>query len=292
MDNIPRQLIHKARFLHLNMSVQVFEPLSPVTTVPLQPVWADKRPSGAAGADIILPCYNPAEGWEAILIRQYRILKQQLSGVPLQLILVNDGSTRNFGPAQLGRLEAEIPDIIIVSYAMNRGKGYATREGVRRSRHPYQICTDLDFPFGTLAIKEVYEKLQAGADVVAGERGDAYLQVLPAKRKVITRLSRAMNRMVLQLKTSDAQAGLKGFNTRGRELMLSTRVPGFLYDSEFMYKASKDPGLLIQPLSIYCRPEIRFSSFSVRLLTREFRNYLRILQRDTKKTPWPTTTDY
>jgi glycosyltransferase involved in cell wall biosynthesis len=271
------------------MSVQLLEP---ITTVPLLSVLVEKRPPVPGGVDIILPCYNPPEGWETTLIRQHRILKQQLSGVPLQFILVNDGSTRHFGPAQLGLLEAAIPDIIIVSYALNRGKGYAIREGVRRARHPYQICTDLDFPFGTLAVKEAYEKLLAGADVVAGERGDAYLRVLPARRQVITRLSRAMNRMVLQLKTSDAQAGLKGFNARGRELMLATRVPGFLYDSEFMYKASKDPGLLIEPLSIRCRPEIRFSSFSVRLLTREFRNYLKILQRDTKKTPWPTTTDY
>jgi glycosyltransferase involved in cell wall biosynthesis len=273
------------------MSVLIPKPSLP-TTVPLLSVRPDDEPPRAAGVDIILPCYNPPDGWELSLIRHYRILERQLAPVPLQLILVNDGSTQQFGPVQIARLESAIPDIVIVSYALNRGKGYAIREGVRRTRHRYQICSDLDFPFGTEAIIAVYQKLLAGADVVAGERGDAYLQVLPAKRKMITRLSRAMNRMVLQLKIGDAQAGLKGFNTRGRELLLDTRVPGFLYDSEFMYKASKDPGLLIQPLPIYCRPEIRFSSFSIRLLTRELRNYLRILQRDTKKTPWPTTTDY
>lgn len=273
------------------MSVLTSNPSLPAT-VPLLLVRPEDESRHDAGVDIILPCFNPPEGWETSLIKHYRLLKQQLAPAPLQLILVNDGSTRQFGPAQIKRLEAAIPSIVIVSYALNRGKGYAIREGVRRTRHRYQICTDLDFPFGTEAVMEVYAKLLAGADVVAGERGDAYLQVLPARRKMITRLSRAMNRMVLQLKIGDAQAGLKGFNARGRELMLSTRVPGFLYDSEFMYKASKDPGLLIQPLPIYCRPEIRFSSFSIRLLTRELRNYLKILQRDTKKTPWPTTTDY
>ena len=272
------------------MSVLTSNPLP--ARVPLLLVRPEEALRREAGVDIILPCFNPPEGWENSLIKHYRLLKQELAPAPLQLILVNDGSTRQFGPAQVKRLEAAIPSIVIVSYALNRGKGYAIREGVRRSRHRYQICTDLDFPFGTAAVMEVYAKLLTGADVVAGERGDAYLQVLPTRRKVITRLSRAMNRMVLQLKIGDAQAGLKGFNARGRELMLSTRVPGFLYDSEFMYKASKDPGLQIQPLPIYCRPEIRFSSFSIRLLTRELRNYLKILQRDTKRTPWPTTTDY
>jgi len=272
------------------MSVLTSNPLP--ARVPLLLVRPEEALRREAGVDIILPCFNPPEGWENSLIKHYRLLKQELAPAPLQLILVNDGSTRQFGPAQVKRLEAAIPSIVIVSYPLNRGKGYAIREGVRRSRHRYQICTDLDFPFGTAAVMEVYAKLLTGADVVAGERGDAYLQVLPTRRKVITRLSRAMNRMVLQLKIGDAQAGLKGFNARGRELMLSTRVPGFLYDSEFMYKASKDPGLQILPLPIYCRPEIRFSSFSIRLLTRELRNYLKILQRDTKRTPWPTTTDY
>lgn len=291
MNNTLPSITHRTRFLHLNMSVQVPKALLPIT-IPLLSVLHENRPPGAAGVDIILPCYNPPEGWDAGLVKHYRLLKQQLGPAPLQLILVNDGSDRHFGASQIARLEAAIPDIVIVSYALNRGKGYAIREGVRRARYRYQVCTDLDFPFGIQAVREVYEKLVAGADIVAGERGDAYLRVLPARRKVITRVSRAMNRVILRLKTSDAQAGLKGFNARGRELMLATRVPGFLYDSEFMYKASKDPGLQIQPIPIYCRPEIRFSSFNIRLLTREFRSYLKILQSDTKKTPWPTLTDY
>ncbi|WP_298735970.1 glycosyltransferase [uncultured Chitinophaga sp.] len=273
------------------MSVLSSDPLS-FAGVPLLSVRLADKSQPDAGVDIILPCFNPPEGWENGLIKHYRILKQQLAPAPLQLILVNDGSSRQFGSAQIKRLETAIPSIVIVSYALNRGKGYAIREGVKRSRHRYQICTDLDFPFGTEAVMAAYVKLQCGADVVAGERGDAYLQALPSRRKMLTLLSRTMNRMVLRLHISDAQAGLKGFNARGRELMLSTRVPGFLYDSEFMYKASKDPGLQIQPLPISCRPGIGFSSFSVCLLTREFRNYLKILQRETKKTPWPTTTDY
>ncbi|HEY1202760.1 MAG TPA: hypothetical protein VGE79_17350, partial [Niastella sp.] len=77
---------------------------------------------------------------------------------------------------------------------------------------------------------------------------------------------------------NDAQAGLKGFNQAGRNVLLSTRIDGFLYDSEFIYKAGRHPRINMASLDITCRPGISFSSFRLRLLIRELRNYLRILR--------------
>lgn len=229
------------------------------------------------GLDLVLPCCNPPEGWEKLLIAQYYELKALMGPVPVQLILVDDGSVRQVGALQLARLETAIPGIIIISYRQNRGKGHAVREGVKRARYGYQVCTDLDFPFGAGAVKAAFDRLQQGADVVAGERGQAYLQLLPHGRRMITRANRLMNRLVLQLKVCDAQAGLKGFNRKGREVLLATRIDGFLYDSEFIYKAGKKGQLYIDALSINCRPGICFSSFKTKLLIRELKNYLRII---------------
>jgi len=230
------------------------------------------------GLDLILPCCNPPENWVGTLLQHYEEVKRMLAPAPIQLILVNDGSTRNFGAQHVAQLQSAVPDIIIVSYPVNCGKGHAVREGSKRARFDLQIYTDLDFPFGVAVIKKVYEQLLTGTDVVAGERGAAYLKLLPTRRKVITRISRYMNRFLLGLKINDAQAGLKGFNRQGRRVLLSTRIDGFLYDSEFIYKAGQDPLITMESLDIVCRPGISFSSFRLKVLLRELRNYLSILK--------------
>jgi glycosyltransferase involved in cell wall biosynthesis len=231
-----------------------------------------------SGFDLILPCYNPPEGWVKTLERHFTELVNIMENVPVQLIVVNDGSASNFGPAEITGLRKAIPDIIIVDNLVNRGKGYAVREGVRRGRYAFQIYTDLDFPFGTAVLKQVYLQLIEGADVVAGERGKPYLELLPMKRKVVTLISRVLNRHILSLKVGDAQAGLKGFNHHGQQILLDTRIDGFLYDSEFIYKVSKSSGINIRSVDITCRPEINFSSFGIRLLCRELLNYISILK--------------
>ena len=193
------------------------------------------------GLDLILPCYNPPGDWVNNLIRHYQEVLHTLPYITLQLILVNDGSTRNFGVEHINQLRVAIPGIIIVSYPVNRGKGYAVREGIKRASNNHQVCTDLDFPFGTTVIREAYEQLLNGADIVVGERGSTYLELLSAKRRVLTRLSRMINRVVLKLPVYDAQAGLKGFNITGRHILERTCVDGFLYDkvkaSQYLFSA-------------------------------------------------------
>lgn len=230
-----------------------------------------------SGLDLILPCWNPSGPWVESLIRHYHEVTTVMGKVPVQLILVNDGSEKNFTQQHIAWLEAAIPDIIIVSYHRNRGKGYAVREGVKRSQHTFQVYTDLDFPFGVHAVKETYDRLLQGLDVVAGERGDAYLRELPRKRRTITRISRFLNRMILDLKVEDAQAGLKGFNAYGRNILLKTRIDGFLYDSEFLYYAGLRPHVKIGAVAVSCRPGIQFSSFRIKLLMKELVNYCRII---------------
>jgi glycosyltransferase involved in cell wall biosynthesis len=231
-----------------------------------------------SGFDLILPCYNPPEGWVNVLHQHFAELTALMGNVPIQLIVVNDGSAKNFGPAEIDSLHSAIPDIIIVNNEVNRGKGYAVRSGVKQARYDFQVCTDLDFPFGTAAIRDVYLQLMEGADIVAGQRGKRYLQLLPLKRKFATVISRLLNRFVLHLRVQDAQAGLKGFNYYGQQILLATEIDGFLYDSEFIYKASKLQELSISSVDIICRPDIRFSSFSTVLLYREVLNYISILK--------------
>jgi len=256
------------------MSLELIQLQAPPTTV----VYTSGQIGQLApGLDLILPCYNPSGNWVESLIGHYTELTGLLKDTAVQLILVNDGSARGFEQEKIDYLKTAIPDIIIVNYSRNRGKGYAVREGVKHSKYAFQVCTDLDFPFGVHSVKGVFDRLVQGADVVAGERGEAYLDKLPAKRRRITRVSRFLNKMVLNLKVEDAQAGLKGFNAYGRNVLLETNIDGFLYDSEFMYQAGKRPHLKIGAVSVACRSDIQFSSFRTKLLLKEMFNYCKLV---------------
>ncbi|MBV7533841.1 glycosyltransferase [Chitinophaga sp. sic0106] len=247
---------------------------APPATVIINPVQPDIL---TTGLDLILPCWNPSGQWVESLIHHYHELTSLMPEVPVQLILVNDGSLKNFTSQHINWLEAAIPGIIIVDNKVNRGKGHAVRSGVKQARFEYQVYTDLDFPFGVGAVKQVYDSLRLGADIVAGERGEAYLRKLPRKRRIITRISRAMNRFILRLQVDDAQAGLKGFNWRGKDVLLQTEIDGFLYDSEFIYKAGRRKRIRMSSVPVLCRPDIKFSAFRMKLLLKELRNYFRII---------------
>lgn len=231
----------------------------------------------AAGFDLVLPCYDPPQHWADQLCADFYQLRAALPGIPVQLILVIDGPAKHVTPATLQYLQHEIPGIRVIHHPVNRGKGYALRLGVAVGDSPFQVCTDIDIPFGPAAIAEAFDLLQHGADVVAGVRSPAYAKCLPRQRKLISGVNRMLNRYLLHLKVTDAQAGLKAFNSKGREAFLSTSVNGFLFDSEFVYRAGKNRSMVISTVRIHCRQGIRFSAFRTKVLWRELRNFLGIL---------------
>jgi glycosyltransferase involved in cell wall biosynthesis len=66
-------------------------------------------------------------------------------------------------------------------YEINQGKGHAVRFGLQKAAHAdYYIYTDHDFPVGLQSIIQAVRILQSGnADIVAADRGNNYLSLLP-----------------------------------------------------------------------------------------------------------------
>src|ERR1700738_1914890 len=95
--------------------------------------------------DLILPVYNPAPSWEKrFIINMRKLIDDHLEGDAsrINIIIVNDGSTRNFSDESIGTLlESELP-LQVICYKENRGKGFALREGVKYSHAPFCIYTD------------------------------------------------------------------------------------------------------------------------------------------------------
>lgn len=86
---------------------------------------------------------------------------------------------------------------------------------------------------------------------------------------MVSRFVRGCNRYLLRMKYADTQAGLKGFSRKGRSVFLSTRINTYLFDWEFVYKASHRPDLMVRDVPVQLREEVRFSAFGIGIYWRE-----------------------
>lgn len=224
--------------------------------------------------DVVMPIYNPVAGWAEIMCLQLRELTElfgQMKMAELHFILVNDGSKKSLiSETDIAQIHKFFPQLEYLSYEQNQGKGYALRYGVAAADGDYVIYSDYDFPFGVQSIWNVFQLLHAGADIVAALRDQTYSDALNCdKRRNITSFVRSVNRVLLRLKDHDAQAGLKGFNHRGRAVFLRTQIRSFLFDTEFIAMASSIGGMNIQDMPVSIAPGIVMSKKSFRVLLRE-----------------------
>src|SRR5688572_2743784 len=201
---------------------------------------------------LILPCYNPPLNWEKIVVESVKSISEK-TGVQPQLIIVNDGSVKNTEPEKIAFIRTSIPDFEWISYAENRGKGFALRQGVAEATGNLMIYTDIDFPYLESSFLSLYEVLQKGYDVVPGHRGNAYYSKTPFLRKIISKFLSWTLKTFLRLPTDDSQCGIKGFNKKGATVFLDTKINRFLFDLEFIKLSSKRK-LNIQKAEVELKP--------------------------------------
>ena len=140
-----------------------------------------------ATLDIILPVYNPLAGWEGIIIQRFLSLENQLPEHQVQLIIVNDGSSKMDEADSVEKLKKNIPNLQWISYEANKGKGYALRSGVTASDADYIIYTDIDWPYTEQSMLGLFKELTSKADAVIGIREESYYTHLPPARRRIFR---------------------------------------------------------------------------------------------------------
>jgi glycosyltransferase involved in cell wall biosynthesis len=227
--------------------------------------------------DIILPAYNPLPGWEETVIGRFQSLEKALPTFKITLFIVNDGSRTLDVTTSTMILRKAIPDIQWISYKVNQGKGYALREGVKKSTGDYILYTDIDWPYTEDSMITVIDMLAKKSDAVIGIRDEGYYTHLPLSRRRISRLLRKINANFLRLKVDDTQAGLKGFARKVKPIFLSTTINRYLFDLEFIYLLSSGKNdLNVTGIPITLRPGITFSQMNRKILFQEARNFLKI----------------
>lgn len=251
-----------------------FHPVTDLAQGPQTPLSG----GGSGALDVVCPCYNPGEGFIEHLAASMSELRGIYPDRQLHLIVVNDGSPRNFGPDVQTALVRAIPDSEVVD-APHTGKGGAIRAGIARSSAPFTIYTDIDMPYALESMRQVIDRVCAGVDVVIAVRNSSYHSKLSPLRKLMSYGSKMLNRMFLNTSHTDTQGGLKGLSPRAREVMLRTQVNDFLFDTEFVVLASRDSSMRIEEIETTLRDGIVMSKMPFRVLFRELRNFFRIASR-------------
>jgi glycosyltransferase involved in cell wall biosynthesis len=202
-----------------------------------------------------------------------------LPSVDVKIILVNDGSTSGISKNQINWLQGEIPALQYLLSEPNKGKGDALRKGVEISKSDHIIVTDVDFPYQLDSLVRVYHELINGSNVVLGYRKNDYYKNTPPLRTSISKWFRKFLKRIFQLKTTDTQCGLKGFDKTGREFFLQTTINRFLFDLEFVLLISKDKTLKVNSVDVQLKEGIVFSRMKFGILITEMVNLLILIFR-------------
>lgn len=226
--------------------------------------------------NIIVPCYNPPEGWAEALAERFLKFRNAVKG-ETGLIVVNDGSTQYSTDLIFKRLSEILPEVNIVSYAANQGKGYALRQGVAASEADFHIVTDADFPYTIESMLRVAATLRERGGIAAGNRDTAYYDKVPVFRRLLSKALRWLLRNVLRQPVDDSQCGLKGFDNEGKKIFLETTIDRFLFDLEFLMLANGR--IPVTPVPVELREGVVFSPVGWKILATEGRNFIRLLIR-------------
>lgn len=122
---------------------------------------------------VIAPMYNEADNIETTI----SMIKETLSDFdkPWELLLVDDGSDDN--TLEIARrFEAKMPNLRVIHYPINCGRGKALRTGFNHARGKYIVTTDFDLSYSPHHIIQIYEQLTDPTQMNDVVLGSAYMK--------------------------------------------------------------------------------------------------------------------
>lgn len=146
---------------------------------------------------VIAPMYNE----EAVIAESIDKLIDVMGRLDFEweLFLVNDGSTD--GTLEIAReATKDHRRMEVLSYNVNRGRGYALRTGFKHCRGKYVVTTESDMTWGQDVIGRLYDELRdSGAEVVVASpyAKGGKLENVPFKRAFLSRLGNIILRQTV-----------------------------------------------------------------------------------------------
>jgi dolichyl-phosphate beta-glucosyltransferase len=200
---------------------------------------------------IVIAAYNEENRIGESLLKIKRYFDGQ--DTDYEIIVVDDGSTDNTRQVAAD-YKSEITNLKIISYPVNKGKGYALRQGVFASKGDAVLLTDADL---STPIDELARLLPLISDqqydVVIGSRALEPNKILKKQPWWRQGMGKTFNRIVKLLVLdgfNDTQCGFKLFSGAAAGVLFKhARVNRFAYDVEILAMA-KMKGFRISEVSV------------------------------------------
>lgn len=185
---------------------------------------------------VVIPTYNEELAIEQNVKEVFSVLKA--SSKNFEVLLVNDGSTDKTLEIVQKLTETE-PNLKVVSYPKNRGRGYALRQGFSAASGEYIVATESDLNWGSDIILRLFQELKNGnADLVIASphmKGGGMKNV-PFSRYALSYLGNKIFSLGFNIPITMATGMTRGYK---REILnkLALESDGKELHPEILYKA-------------------------------------------------------
>lgn len=198
-----------------------------------------KKEESSMKFSLCIPMYNES----SIIAETAKTLSAYMESQfdDYEILFSSDGSTDGCDKIveDLG-----LPNVRVVGYEKNRGKGCAVRTAILESKGDIVMFTDADLAYGTDVIKRVAETFEANPDaqMVIGSRNlnnDGY-EGYTLLRKIMSKVYIKVLCIAGGFKLSDSQCGCKAFRRNAADTIFPRcLVDGFAFDFEAILWAVK-----------------------------------------------------
>lgn len=204
---------------------------------------------------IIVPVYNNQEKIREVIESIRTVLGPSTGNY--EIIVVDDGSTDD----TLSILQVEQqsdPNIRVLSYPQNVGKGFAVKTGILSCQGAHCIFIDGDLDVSASGLMEYLTEL-AHWDMVVGSKRHSLSRVAGSRsRKLLSVGFSVLVRLATGISVKDTQTGLKGGNSSAlKRIFASMTTSRYAFDVELLMLATKH-GLTIKEMPVNITLENRF----------------------------------
>ena len=185
----------------------------------------------AAKLSVVIPAHNEESRLGPTLDR----IRAELPDA--EILVVDDGS--HDGTVELTRRKR----VHVLSYAENRGKGFALRTGMLAADGERILFTDADLSTPIREVGRLMDRLGGGFDIAIGSRkmhGSRLIRRQPILRETLGKGFTFLSQMALGVRVTDFTCGFKLFTRAcARDLFSRMTIDRWGFDSEILFLAAR-----------------------------------------------------
>ena len=218
---------------------------------------------------LIIPIYNEEDMIQKTINELKSFVKNEKDN--WEILLINDGSTDKTLDILI---KNKIKNFKIISYPLNKGKGFAIKKGVSEATGDYICFIDSDLAYSFDNLKNLLTKLNF-FEIVIGSRD---LEIdnhenISIFRRILGRGFGILSNFILGYHIKDTQCGLKVFRGEvAKKLFSKQTINGFSFDTEILYLACKKNYRLTSEKAIVSKKHLAKNS-KVNLLLDPFKMF-------------------